>query len=235
MGPIVGNKNCIDCFSQTIQLGKADKENATFSDRSFTLFGLISSLLKSQGEIVEISDSQSKIYHVNRNDLEQWLENHKSNLLDPTKTSLFVKNYEFEKTIATMCVNVAVRQAITNVEQMMEKAKVEFGDKCKWSIYINNGTILNYLREILENPDFQNDPFKYMKAWKERRGNTEELRLPEDPVRGFLKNEIKNNNKNFAIKLTHADDFLLKMTSEEFKEWAKKNKTKNFRIILVGF
>lgn len=87
--------------------------------------------------------------------------------------------------------SVKIIQPIINVEQMMKKGAVEF--KGKYTDYLGkqlDKEILNYLKKILENNDFQSDPFKFMKAWKERRGYTKEFRVPEDPVRMFLEKEL---------------------------------------------
>lgn len=51
--------------------------------------------------------------------------------------------------------------------------------------------ILNYIKEILYDSDFQKDPKAYMEAWKLRRGTTEELRIPEDIAAEFFASVIK--------------------------------------------
>ena len=55
--------------------------------------------------------------------------------------------------------------------------------------------LLNYITEILNNSEFQADPEKYMRDWKERRGGTEEFRIPEDQAIFFFENEVLPNIK----------------------------------------
>ena len=46
--------------------------------------------------------------------------------------------------------------------------------------------IVDYVKTVLEDSDFQNDPFAYMKAWTQRRGYTEEVRIVEDTAKRFI-------------------------------------------------
>lgn len=53
-------------------------------------------------------------------------------------------------------------------------------------IYDKENVIYDYVDKVLSTSDFQNDPVSYMEAWRKRRGNTEELRIPEDPARTII-------------------------------------------------
>jgi hypothetical protein len=39
---------------------------------------------------------------------------------------------------------------------------------------------VEYVRKIYTSASFQRDPKRYLAEWRERRGNTEEWRMPED-------------------------------------------------------
>ena len=49
-----------------------------------------------------------------------------------------------------------------------------------------------YVLGILNSAKFQMNPGVYMAVWKRNRGNTEDLRVPEDSARSFLKQYFHN-------------------------------------------
>lgn len=53
-------------------------------------------------------------------------------------------------------------------------------------LYQHADSILSLIDSILNNKAFLTDPKVYMAAWAEKRGSTEEYRIPEDPARYFL-------------------------------------------------
>lgn len=70
--------------------------------------------------------------------------------------------------------------------------------------------ILSYMNSILDDPKFQSNPQKYVSEWIEKRGYTEELRIPEDIALQFFRRELDGVPKsdyqhceNFRYRLTH--------------------------------
>lgn len=78
-----------------------------------------------------------------------------------------------------------------DVTPFLEKAKI-YAEK---QSYGTSGNLLDYITKILNKPEFQADPEKYMKDWKQKRGNTEEFRIPEDQAMSFFENEVLPNIK----------------------------------------
>jgi hypothetical protein len=58
-------------------------------------------------------------------------------------------------------------------------------------LYQHADSIVDRINSTLADEKFLKDPKAYMAAWGERRGSTEEYRIPEDPARNFM-------NKLFA-------------------------------------
>ncbi len=63
------------------------------------------------------------------------------------------------------------------LEELKEQAK-----KCP----AGDSGLLNYINKVLDNPQFQKHPRKFLDAWKVKRGLTEEWRIPEDQARAFF-------------------------------------------------
>lgn len=53
--------------------------------------------------------------------------------------------------------------------------------------------LLSYIINVLNDPQFQNNPKEYLKNWKQKRGNTEEFRIPEDQAMIFFEREVLSN------------------------------------------
>jgi len=76
--------------------------------------------------------------------------------------------------------------SVLTMDQMRQRANEyaaqdEFGDGTQ---------LLDFITEILEKPDYQRNPQQYVSAWNARRGDTEEVRYPEDLALFFFKENI---------------------------------------------
>lgn len=61
--------------------------------------------------------------------------------------------------------------------------------------------LLNYIKGILTNSDFQSDPQAYLNAWEEQRGTSEISFHPEDTAREFF-------DRHFEIRANGWCNFL---------------------------
>lgn len=60
-----------------------------------------------------------------------------------------------------------------------------FGSKeeCSTNVFV-------YIKDILNDPHFQNNPQAFLRDWKLERGQTEEFRIPEDAARAFFERTL---------------------------------------------
>lgn len=58
--------------------------------------------------------------------------------------------------------------------------------------------IVEYIANVLYDPDFQNDPEQFMEEWADRRGLTKEFRVVEDSARLFF---LENDGERLEIIL----------------------------------
>jgi hypothetical protein len=49
-----------------------------------------------------------------------------------------------------------------------------------------NASVIAHVQRVYDSAEFQKDPRGYMTRWRERRGYTEEWRVPEDESHGIL-------------------------------------------------
>lgn len=98
--------------------------------------------------------------------------------IDPTpeSTHLFLMKLseEFQKTLGKLSFDL---------EGMLANAvKYAKGDQ----------ELLKYINKVLMNVEFQSNPQGYLKAWRKRRGQTEEYRVPEDDAHSFFNQHFKS-------------------------------------------
>jgi hypothetical protein len=86
-------------------------------------------------------------------------------------------------------------EPVINEQDMLERASVFVKDKAFGK------EILTYIKQVLENPSFNENPEEYMGAWRKRRGNTKEIRPIEDPARSFFEEELIRIRESFALDL----------------------------------
>ena len=55
--------------------------------------------------------------------------------------------------------------------------------------------IFQYVEEVLEDPTFQEDPVSFIESWDKERGETEELRVPEDPAREVVRKCVASQDE----------------------------------------
>lgn len=55
---------------------------------------------------------------------------------------------------------------------------------------LHSSEIVNYIQQVLNDPEFEKDPQSFMQKWKEDRGGSEEFRVEEDSARSFFKKEL---------------------------------------------
>lgn len=55
----------------------------------------------------------------------------------------------------------------------------------------NDDRLFDYIKDILNDRKFQANPKGYLAEWRERRGYTEEYRVPEDAARTFFDKNFK--------------------------------------------
>ena len=89
-------------------------------------------------------------------------------------------------------------QSAFDVQDMLKKAEVYANGNEDLLVYINDNTLVKgseellvYISDILTDKTFQNNPRDYLNAWKERRGNSKEYRMPEDEAREFFDANFK--------------------------------------------
>jgi len=58
---------------------------------------------------------------------------------------------------------------------------------------IRNEDLLEYIKNILNDKTFQDNPRAYLNAWRERRGATEQFKRPEDQARKFFERILNFN------------------------------------------
>ncbi|MBS4168513.1 hypothetical protein [Parachlamydia sp. AcF125] len=80
------------------------------------------------------------------------------------------------------------------------------------------GNLLVYIEKVLNDPLFQANPENFMKDWKQRRGNTEEFRMPEDQAMIFFETEILPNMKFGNSPTIKVNIEELKLKAEAFVE-----------------
>jgi len=69
-----------------------------------------------------------------------------------------------------------------DLEDMKQKAQ-EFAN--------GKEELLHYITSILDDEKFQSNPRGYLDAWKEKRGNSEIKKFPEDRARTFFDQNFK--------------------------------------------
>ena len=89
-----------------------------------------------------------------------------------------------------------IHKASLDITPFLAKAK-SYAEK---QSYGESGSLLSYITKILNDSQFQSDPENFMKNWKQKRGGTEEFRIPEDQGMIFFEKEVLPNIKfDYAI------------------------------------
>jgi hypothetical protein len=73
-----------------------------------------------------------------------------------------------------------------SVEDFLKKMKI-YAEKQSIG---SSASLHDFMIKILKDSKFQEDPGKYIQQWKQKRGGSEEFRMPEDQALLFFEKEI---------------------------------------------
>ncbi len=70
-----------------------------------------------------------------------------------------------------------------DMDSMLQKAQER-------AIEVGDNELFEYIKNVLNNDKFQYNPKTYLKDWKKERGDTKEIRRPEDTAYMFFKDNF---------------------------------------------
>jgi len=88
--------------------------------------------------------------------------------------------------VGASCTPTYIQQLSFDLQSMKKKAEV-FAKQHPY----NDKKILEYINNILDDKTFQTNPKGYLNEWRERRGSSEDRRMPEDQALGFFRTNFK--------------------------------------------